>query len=170
MTIHGEHPFLPAPEERDPVRRFRGRLAAPVTIVTAGESDQRTGLTVSSLFVIEGDPGLVQAVVSPSSDLWDLVAETGRFVVHVCRNSHRHLADVFAGIRPSPGGMFVRVDITDSDWGPVLTDLEDRAYCTLVGREEVGYAGVVRGLIDRVEVTGTTDPLVYFRGRYHDLG
>jgi len=152
------------------VRRFRGRLAAPVTIVTAGEGDRRTGLTVSSLLVIEGEPGLVHAVVSPSSDLWDLVAATGRFVVHVCRDPNREVADVFAGIRPSPGGMFARVDITDSDWGPVLTDLEDRAFCTLLDREEVGHTGVVRGLIDRVEVTGTTDPLVYFRGRYHDLG
>ena len=170
MTIHSEHPFVPGPEERDPVRRFRGRLAAPVTIVTAGEGDRRTGLTVSSLLVIEGEPGLVHAVVSPSSDLWDLVAATGRFVVHVCRDPNREVADVFAGIRPSPGGMFARVDITDSDWGPVLTDLEDRAFCTLLDREEVGHTGVVRGLIDRVEVTGTTDPLVYFRGRYHDLG
>jgi 3-hydroxy-9,10-secoandrosta-1,3,5(10)-triene-9,17-dione monooxygenase reductase component len=76
---------------------------------------------------------------------------------------------VFAGLRPSPGGMFARLEVAESEWGPVLTDLEDRAYCTITDREEAGYAGVVRGVIDRVEVTGTTDPLIYFRGRYHDL-
>jgi len=32
--IHEAQPFATLPVERDPVRRFRGRLAAPVTIVT----------------------------------------------------------------------------------------------------------------------------------------
>jgi flavin reductase (DIM6/NTAB) family NADH-FMN oxidoreductase RutF len=169
MTIHNEHPFAPGPEERDPVRRFRGRLAAPVTIVTAGAGEQRAGLTISSLFVLEGDPGVVQAIVTPNSDLWDVVAATGAFVVHVCRHSHRELADVFAGSRPSPGGVFAWSEITDSEWGPVFTALEDRAYCTLLAREELGYSGVIRGSIDRVEVAETGDPLLYFRGRYRKL-
>lgn len=169
MTIHSEHPFLPGPEERDPTRRFRGRLAAPVTIITAGEGVRRAGLTVSSLFVVEGEPGLVYAVVTPSSDLWDVVAETSGFVIHVCRQEHRDLADIFAGIRPSPGGFFAGSQVTESPWGPVLTSLEDRAFCSYVGREEVGYSGLVYGRIDQVEISGTTDPLVYFRGRYRDL-
>ncbi|HUF15041.1 MAG TPA: flavin reductase, partial [Acidimicrobiia bacterium] len=67
MTIHNEHPFTPGPEERDPVRRLRGRLAAPVTIVTSGAGDHRAGLTVSSLFVVEGNPGVVHAIVTPNS-------------------------------------------------------------------------------------------------------
>ena len=55
--IHeGEHPFHPPEGERDPVRRMRGRLAAPVTIITAGDDVGRSGLTVSSLMLAEGDP------------------------------------------------------------------------------------------------------------------
>jgi 3-hydroxy-9,10-secoandrosta-1,3,5(10)-triene-9,17-dione monooxygenase reductase component len=34
--IHGDNPFLPPPHERDPVRRLRGRLAAPVPLWSAG--------------------------------------------------------------------------------------------------------------------------------------
>ncbi len=49
--IHDEHPFVTPPEQRDPARRLRGRLAAPVTILTAGRDRNRTGLTVSSLVV-----------------------------------------------------------------------------------------------------------------------
>lgn len=169
MTIHNEHPFAPGPEERDPVRRLRGRLAAPVTIVTAGAGEHRAGLTVSSLFVVEGDPGVVHAIVTPNSDLWDSVAATEAFVVHGCRQSHRELAEVFAGLRPSPGGVFAGSEVTDSKWGPVLTALEDRAYCTLLAREELGYSGVIRGSIDRVEVGETADPLLYFRGKYRRL-
>lgn len=167
--IHSENPFADDPDSRDPVRRFRGRLSAPVTIFTSGGHDHRTGLTVSSLLVVEGEPGLLEAVIGPTTDLWDRVAETGRFVVHVCDERRRHLAEVFAGLRPSPGGMFAGLPIGESEWGPTIDDLADRVYCSLEARREVGYSGLVTGRIDRVEVGDLTDPLAYFRGRYHTL-
>lgn len=169
MTIHSEHPFAPGPEERDPLRRFRGRLAAPVTVVTSGSGDRRTGLTVSSLMVVEGEPGMVHIVVSPNSDLWDVVEATDAFVVHICRETHRRFADVFAGLRPSPGGIFAGITVDDSEWGPVLRDLEDRLYCRLESRVEAGYSGLVIGTVEKVQVGATTDPLVYFRGGYREL-
>jgi hypothetical protein len=75
--IHSEHPFRQPPDDRDPARRFRGRLASGVTIVTAGIESNRTGLTVSSLLVVEGDPALAHLVVGPTTDLWELAPETG---------------------------------------------------------------------------------------------
>lgn len=170
MGIHSEHPFLPGPEDRDPVRRFRGGLASPVTIVTTGTADQRAGLSVSSLFVVEGDPGEVLLVVNPNSDLWDGVGESGRFVVHICARDHRGLAEVFAGRQPSPGGVFSAVATSQSDWGPVLDDIEDRLYASVVTADLVGWSGMIRGRIDRLDVGSIADPLVYFRGRYRGLG
>lgn len=61
--IHFEHPFATPLEERDPTRRFRGRLAAPVTVWTSGAVSGRGGLTVSSLLVAEGDPGIILGLV-----------------------------------------------------------------------------------------------------------
>lgn len=167
--IHGEHPFAPDPAELDPVRHFRGRLTAPVTVVTSGGGASRTGLTVSSLFVIEGDPGRVQLVAGPGSDLWTTVAETTRFVVHVCRETDRHLAEVFAGLRPSPGGVFAGVEVGDSEWGPLIEGLTTRAYCTLVETAEIGLSGIISGRIDRVQTTEFDDPLTYFRGRFRSF-
>lgn len=168
-VISDENPFLPDEGDRDPNRRFRGRLAAPVTIVTAGTGSSATGLTVSSLFVIEGDPGLVTLLVGPISDLWDALASSGRCVVHVVPASDRGLADVFAGIRPSPGGMFAGLDVSDSDWGPVIASLRDRAYCRVQTMDETGWSGVVTAAIERVEIADLDDPLVYFRGGYRRL-
>ena len=167
--IHDDNPFTDDPDSRDPVRRFRGRLSVPVTIFTSGAEENRVGLTVSSLLVLEGESGWIEAVVGPTSDLWDVVDETGRFVVHVCRDRHRTLAEVFAGIRPNPGGMFTGTSVTPSDWGPLLDDISDRAFCTLTSRRELGYAGLVTGRIDRVEVADLENPLVYFRGNYRSL-
>lgn len=167
--IHGEHPFAPDPSELDPVRHFRGRLAAPVTVVTSGGGGSETGLTVSSLFVIEGDPGWLQLVAGPGSDLWTTIEETSRFVVHVCREADRHLAEVFAGLRPSPGGLFADVEVENSEWGPLIEGLSSRAYCTLVETTEIGLSGVISGRIDRVQTTDFDDPLAYFRGRFRSL-
>lgn len=168
--IHRDNPFADDPNSRDPVRRFRGRLSAPVTIFTSGDESEHTGLTVSSLIVIEGEPGYVEAVVGPTTDLWDLAEETGRFVVHVCTDEDRGMAQVFAGLRPSPGGIFAGLETNQSKWGPVIESLGNRAYCTFESKREMGYSGIVVARIDSVEVVNLTNPLAYFRGNFHDLG
>jgi 3-hydroxy-9,10-secoandrosta-1,3,5(10)-triene-9,17-dione monooxygenase reductase component len=167
--IHGDNPFTEEPAKRDPVRRFRGRLASPVTIVTTGSADSWTGLTVSSLMVIEGEPGLVQMIVGPTSDLWHALPEEGSFVVHICHQDDRHLAEVFAGLRPSPGGIFAGLDVTQSDDGPIIEQLANRVACSYVDRIELGYSGVVTGEIHSVVASSIDDPLVYFRGGYRSL-
>lgn len=168
--IHGDNPFLEAPDQRDPVRRFRGRLVAPVTIVTAGAGDHRTGLTVSSLNVLEGEPGVMQLVVGPTTELWDTALETGAFVVHILEEDDRAVAEVFAGLRPSPGGIFAGVELTESGHGPVITRFSNRAYCRFIERHELGFSGIVTGEIEEVEPAPLDDPLIYFRGSYHSLG
>lgn len=170
MAIHRDNPFVDDPDSRDPVRRFRGRLNAPVTIVTAGDQDGPTGLTVSSLMIIEGEPGRVEAVIGPTTDLWDAMETWGRFVVHVCTEKHRTRAEVFAGLRPNPGGIFAGLEVSYSEWGPVIAGMDNRAYCTFESRREVGYSGIVTATVDQVEVAELSSPLAYFRGRYHTLG
>jgi flavin reductase (DIM6/NTAB) family NADH-FMN oxidoreductase RutF len=168
MVIHNENPFAKGGD--DLLRRFRGRLPSPVTIITAGDEISQTGLTVSSLFAIEGDPALVYAAVGPNSDLFDMVQSTGKFVVHICRQGQEGLAEVFAGLRPSPGGMFSGSEWDLSDWGPVLSVVPDRAFCSLQSIEERGWSGILIGEVDNIAHTDLVDPLVHFRGTYRKLG
>jgi flavin reductase (DIM6/NTAB) family NADH-FMN oxidoreductase RutF len=167
--IHDEHPFVTPPEQRDPARRLRGRLAAPVTILTAGRDRNRTGLTVSSLVVAEGAPPLAYCLLGPESDLIDALRATGRFVVHVCATEHRSIADVFAGIRPSPGGLFRGRGAMDTEYGPRLAGFDTFAFCSLVGAREESYSVLVRATIDEIVTAELDDPLLYFRGRYRSL-
>lgn len=168
--IHeGEHPFIPPEADRDPVRRFRGRLAAPVTIVTAGDDVGRAGLTVSSLMLAEGEPGSVHFLLGPTADVYDVIERTDRLVVHILAQEHRVLSEVFAGRRPNPGGPFSGIGVTDTDWGPVLDDVADRALCSGVATVEHGHSLLVSARIDDVDVADLTDPLTYFRGSYRSL-
>lgn len=168
--IHEEHPFATPAEDRDPVRRFRGRLVAPVTIVTSGAPDARVGMSVSSLMVAEGLPGRAYFLVGATTDLFYALTETERFVIHALESSHRELSDRFAGIRPSPGGMFADLPVTDGEYGPEIDLLPNRLYCRYVGGDESStYHVLAAGIIDDVAVRDMTDPLVYFRGRYRHL-
>jgi flavin reductase (DIM6/NTAB) family NADH-FMN oxidoreductase RutF len=168
--IHSEDPFRTPLASRTPARRFRGRLIAPVTIWTAGRGDDRTGLTVSSVLVAEGEPSLVLGLINDTTDLWERIEETGAFIVHVLREGEVRLAERFAGTRPSPGGLFEGLDTTDSEYGPVLTDHEDRVLCRFIGATVEGYHRLVRGRIEEVELGQSGSPLAHHRGKFHDLG
>ena len=167
--IHRENPFADPPEARAPARRLRGRLAAPVTIWTAGNVAAPSGLTMSSILVAEGNPSSVLGLMNETTALYDAIVATGRFVVHVVDEAHRTEADVFAGLRPAPGGPFTAMEVADSDWGPILTAFPNRAFCRYLDAFEAGYQRLVKGEIERAELTDLDDPLLYFRGRYGSI-
>jgi flavin reductase (DIM6/NTAB) family NADH-FMN oxidoreductase RutF len=168
QTFPIEDPFATPPELRDPARRLRARLVAPVTVWTATQDDGgRAGLTVSSMVVVEGAPAAVMGLVGPVTDFWEAVAATKRFVVHVLGERQRRLADDFAGGNPGPDAPFGTVPVTESEWGPCLDEVPTRAYCQLGGFLEAGYFLLVRGDIVSVDIGEQTPaPLAFYRGDY----
>ena len=168
MTIHGEHPFLPAEPDRNPVRRFRGRLASPVTLWTSEYAGERAGLTVSSLLVANGEPGSIVGLIDPDSELWDTLSDSGRAVVALLSDEHRTLADAFGYVAPAPGGPFKLGSFEPSEWGPVLAGTT-WAGCSLVEQVALGWGLQVRLEIAQVSVPEGADDaggLVHRRGRY----
>jgi flavin reductase (DIM6/NTAB) family NADH-FMN oxidoreductase RutF len=168
VSIHTEHPFATPEPERDPVRRVRGRMAAPVTIWTTGEGRGRSGLTISSVVVAEGEPARVLGLVDEDSDYWDSAPATT--VVNLLAPQHRYLAEVFAGAAPAPGGAFTQGDWEDSAWGPVLRGSAGWLGVRLEPEpRSAGWRLLVEGVVEHAEV-GDEDPLVHLRGRYLDSG
>lgn len=165
MTIHSEHPFQTPPEQRDRARQLRGRLASAVTIITAGQD----GMTASAVFVVEGDPPRVIIGISETADFHDAVNETGRFVMHIAEQEHRHLSDRFAEIAPAPGGLFAGLEVIDTPYGPRLLGLDSWAGCRLERTIQVGSQILVVGQIEELDLGELEDPLIYFRGRYRRL-
>jgi flavin reductase (DIM6/NTAB) family NADH-FMN oxidoreductase RutF len=171
VSIHREHPFLPAEDDRNPVRRLRGRLAAPVTVLTAGADPDRAGLTVSSVLVLDGDPGVVLAVVDPLSELHDAVLATGSAVLNLLGWQHHALAQAFGFQAPAPGGPFRLAEWTASQWGPALSDAPAWAGCRLIGQppEPLGWGVQLRLAIEQVQLGPDGEPLLHYRGRYHRI-
>ncbi|MGA8851354.1 MAG: flavin reductase family protein [Aeromicrobium sp.] len=166
MSIHSDHPFATPEGDRDPLRRLRGRMAAPVTVWTTGTGKERHGLTISSVVVAEGEPAHVLGLVDEDADFWTARPET--VVVNLLGSPHRYVADVFAGSAPAPGGMFTQGEWDDSPWGPVLRDSVGWIGLRLApDPREVGWRLLVDGVVEHAEV-GEADPLIHLRGRYRD--
>lgn len=146
-------------------------MALPVTIWTIASAGRRAGWTVSSALVAAGDPGEVLGLVDEDSDLADLALGPATVAVSLLGPEHRHLADVFAGLAPAPGGPFRVGSWTDTPYGPVL----DGAVGWLGARlhaDPPGHAGwtlLLRGTVERVEIGGGNEVLGYLGGRYRSL-
>ena len=172
MTIHSEHPFATPEGERDALRRFRARRVSPVTVWAAGDGQSRAGLTVSSILVADGDPAHLLGLVDEDSTFADALPRTELFTVSVLTARHQRVAEVFAGLEPSPGGMFRTGDWTATPWGPRLTDASAWVGCRLVWPEppHAGWALLVDGTVEHVELADDDPaPLGRRRGRYLEL-
>jgi 3-hydroxy-9,10-secoandrosta-1,3,5(10)-triene-9,17-dione monooxygenase reductase component len=167
--VGGEHPFATPPALRDPARRLRGRLLAPVTVWTAGPVPGGTGLTVSSVLVAEGEPARILGLIDPTTSFWEAMQDTGRFVVQVLTAADRSLAERFAERRPPVRGAFAGLAVSSSPWGPVLAGDRPRAACRLTGSSPAGYAELVEGVIEQLELRDLDDPLAYLRGSYRSV-
>lgn len=169
MTIHYTNPFATPEPERSPLRRLRGRLAAPVTLWTAPGP---AGLTVSSTLVADGEPGRVLGLVDEESQLWEAVEASGRFVVCLLRRSEHYLADRFAGLAPAPGGWFAQDEWESTPYGPVLAGDRTWVGCEFVDARPCGWGLLVEGVVAELTIAGgegDNTPLVHHRGRYRTL-
>ena len=166
MSIHASDPFATPDELKSPVRRLRSRLPAAVTLWTAGsERLGAKGLTVSSMLVVDGEPGRVLGLVDDESDLWEAIEDSGRFAVSLLAADDRQLADRFAGLLPAPGGLFATGDWEHTLFGPVPAG-RSWVGCRLAGAEAKGWSLLVDAVIERIELHDPAEPLVHERGRY----
>ncbi len=139
-------------------------MPAPVTVWTSGAGAERTGLTVSSVIIANGEPAHVLGVIDADSDWWASAPDS--FVVNVLGQEHRFLADAFAGTAPAPGGPFTLGAWTSSEWGPVLDASAGWLGVRLLADPRaVGWGLLVEGVVEHVE-TGDVDALIHLRGRY----
>lgn len=138
--------------------------------MTAGSSANPAGLTASSVTLVDGEPWQVVAVISDTSDFYDMVDSSQSFLIHCLETNDRALADRVAGLAPAPGGMFRDLGLVDTPWGPRIEGLDSWLGAAGATMSPVGNQYLLIGDVAHVEVHDMTDPLVYYRGRYRSLG
>ncbi len=155
-----------APTLKDAMRL----VAGGVSVVTAGDGDERTGLTVTSAVSLSIDPPTMIICVNRNASALPVIAERRHFCVNVLSAEHEPVADRFAG----RGGVKGVDRYDEADWRPQATGalaLQGAIAtidCEVEEMIERHSHVIVIGAV-RAVATRPGEPLVYSRGRYHRL-
>ncbi|WP_374120647.1 flavin reductase family protein [Streptomyces sp. AN091965] len=190
LTLNTQPP--PAPSTPHPVgvsndefRAAMSRLAAGVVLVTAQEppldpddpmapAGEDVGMTATAFLSVSLDPPLVMVSLRTGSRMDDLLAEQPLWAVSVLTESQRHIAGRFAMKgRISDRLLFADIPCVRGREsgaplvGGALAALECRTEQTVAAGDHT----LVIGRVLTAELPGGDGgPLLYFRGRYRQLG
>ncbi|QDY81025.1 flavin reductase family protein [Streptomyces qinzhouensis] len=174
-------PGIPHAEgvSNDDFRAAMAKLAAGVVLVTAFDEDagphgENAGMTATAFVSVSLDPPLVMVSLRNGSRMDDLLTEQPLWAVSVLSESQRHIAGRFA----MKGRLSDRLLFEDIPYRPGTISgapLVGGALATLECRtEQRVLAGDHTLVIGRVLEVGLPSaeggPLLYFKGRYRQLG
>ena len=158
-------PFTPGltPAES---RQTLGRLALGVAILTLERAGEYVGVLARTCAPVSTQPPLVAVGVDRDSEwaAWLAAPETERFGVNLLGAGQRRLLDAFAGSAAGQG-----VPWFTHEGLPLIGGTVAQLVCRRERRLEVGDQLLFAGLIEYSRYTDD-DPLIAFRGQYHELG
>ncbi|WP_216320207.1 flavin reductase family protein [Deinococcus aestuarii] len=160
----------PAPTEGIPPHEFRqtlGRFASGVTIITAQDGPERRGMTATAFVSVSLAPPLILVGVDHRAGMHALLSreEVTRFGVSLLSSAQRHLSVHFSG-RPGPEE---QVPWFDHEGLPLIGGSVAQLVCRKQEAIAAGDHTLYLGLVEYSRYTDD-DPLLYFRGQYHELG
>ena len=146
-------------------RETLGRFTSGVTVVTVSHGGERRGMTANAFVSVSLTPPLILVSVDHKATMHARLLEVDRFGVNVLSSQQQGLSSHFAG-KPDQG---LNVPWMDHEGLPLIGGAVAQLVCSKV---EAHAAGDHTLFIGQVEYSRYTDddPLVYFRGAYHELG
>ena len=148
-------------------RETLGRFASGVTVITATDGETRRGMTASAFVSVSLTPPLILVSVDHRAQMYRLLSEdrVTHFGVNVLSSTQHHLSNHFAG-RPGPEEA---VPWFAHEGLPLIGGSVAQLVCR---KQQVIPAGDHTLYLGFVEYSRYTDddPLLYFRGQYHELG
>ncbi|ACO44972.1 flavin reductase family protein [Deinococcus deserti] len=148
-------------------RQTLGRFASGVTVITAKDGQQRRGMTASAFVSVSLTPPLILVSVDNRAHMHALLSEDRitHFGVNILGASQTPLSDHFAG-RP---GAEEQVSWFEHEGLPLIGGAIAQLVCRKYQVIPAGDHTLYLGFVEYSRYTDD-DPLVYFRGQYHELG
>ncbi len=150
--------------------QFRATLAqfaSGVTVVTTEHEGQRYGITVSAFASLSLEPPLVLICVEKTVRSHDGIAAGGHFAVNILSERQQELSNRFASRSPEKfAGLAMREgELGDPLLDGCLANLECVVREALPGGDHTIFVGEVM----HSHTAGNLNPLLYFRGGYHEI-
>ncbi|WP_342358726.1 flavin reductase family protein [Terrarubrum flagellatum] len=150
-------------------RQAMGRFATGVVIVTASEENGRpVGLTLNSFNAVSLAPPLILFSVARSARSLDHLVRAQAFVANVLHRGQEALSDQFAS---STSSKWEGVDYESGlEGAPLISGALAHFECAPYARHDGGDHIIFLGEVRKFRASVDESPLIYYRGRYRDLG
>lgn len=151
------------------LRQILGHVPTGVVVVAGFDDEGKPGgLAVGSFSSVSLEPPLVAFYVARTSTSWPAIRDRGAFCVSVLGHDQGPLSGAFAR---SGGDKFAGVEweVTPQTGMPRLLRAHVWIDCRLEREVEIGDHLLVVGEVVDLEAPGTAGPLVFYRGRYHQV-
>jgi flavin reductase (DIM6/NTAB) family NADH-FMN oxidoreductase RutF len=153
-------------------RQAMRNLAGGVSVITVGQGNERTGLTVTSFSALSTEPPRVLVCVNRQSSSYPVLVKDRQFGANVLAAHQDEIASRFAG----RGGIKGSDRYTGSAWQrlddgvSILADALTAFDCEVEELIERHSHAIVIGKVRAVYAPGGSGALVYWRGGFDQLG
>ena len=171
MTARDD-PDAARPDPREEFRGVAGQFASGVAVVIALTEAGPHATTASSFVAVSPEPPLVAVFFATAARMHDQMTRGGRFSVSILREADHGLARRFARPdRPTGWPGLAGVELSHRDPAPpVLAQAVAWLDCAVVQVVPMGDHGCFVGEVLAMARDPAARPLVYYRGRLHQLG
>jgi flavin reductase (DIM6/NTAB) family NADH-FMN oxidoreductase RutF len=153
--------------DRKELRRVMSHFATGVTVVTTHDGQGRCyGLTANAVCSVSLDPPLILACVDKSAESYAAFDLSQAFVVNILGEDQEELSRRFA---VSGGEKFVGLPCRNGGTGaPILEGTLAYVECRVVAAHDAGDHTIYIGEVESAD-DADGPPLLFFRGRYHQI-
>jgi flavin reductase (DIM6/NTAB) family NADH-FMN oxidoreductase RutF len=156
------------PNPTDKVQLFKlamRRLAATVTVITAGHAKERSGMTASAVTSLSANPPCLVVCVNKSASFHPVITAHDHFCINILGAGHHDISAAFGGGK-SAEDRFTLGDWQDRHGIAYLKDAQANIFCRRANVFEHATHAIIVGEVEELFLNGPISPLIYVDGRY----
>ena len=153
---------------QESLREVFGLFPTGIAVVTASASGSLYGVTINSFSSLSLEPPLVLFSLARGLHTLHALLSARTFAIHFLREDQRHVSARFAkALSDKWNDVPYRQGVTGC---PVIESALAVLECRLHAQYDGGDHVIIVGRIAHLEKHPGSNPLIFYRGRYHTIG
>ncbi len=151
-------------ENKEVVGKALAKVASGLYVVTSKNGDDLAAFTASFLVQVSFDPPLIAVSMKKGRGSYDIINESGVFVVNIMSKENMKLVGLFANPKTGGADGLSTVSHSEKTLGiPVIKDSLAYLECKVYSTTEAGDHIVVLGEVVNGELLSDLEPAVHIR-------
>jgi len=142
------------------------RLAKAVVVITCQHGGARFAMTATAVSELSMEPPSLLICVNRSASLHAPLAAKAGFCVNILHRAHADISALCSGQVKGEARFALGRWQTEAGGTPYLADAQASFLCRHEQSLDYGTHSIVIGLVEKVLIHGSVDPLVYVDGTY----